>query len=449
MLSINKYSHSPIARKLLFITIGISTLIALLITIIQLTHDYYQNVQRIENTLQQIKIANIPSIVVSIWDLDHKQVKTQLQSLMKIPEVKRVEVLQEKYEPISYGTFSDNDYFLKIYSFELIGTLKDGAKQTKLGMLNITYDFGPIYIGLIEKLALIFFLNCLKTLTVSFIILFFFWKLVTSHIVNITEQIGQYKDVLSNKKYIILNDQDSLGEIGSLIHSINKLYSYIADTNKSAAKSKLSIKSVESEFIADYNLLLPACDKNLARSLIIKINKELTLLLKEVKDCQVNNNKIICEVTEFSDKITKTLNRKRANNDRNTFIYMDDIYSFQKSFSAIPIKNHLVVESDIFFSNDPMVIKRLLWTTYFSIYNFDQPSYLKTSIYKKHMNIYIVITYSCELKDNKGANDGLVTSSLPYYAIEAFIQNELKGSITYESDEELYREWVITFPSQI
>lgn len=478
---LKKYSHSPIARKLLFITIGVSTLIALIITISQLVYDYYQDIQRIENTLQQIKIASVPSIVVSLWNLDDEQVKVQLQSLMKIPEVIRVEIEQPKKDSINYGEIIDDSFFFKKYGFKLIFT-RDDSTEVSLGMLNVAYDFKNIYMGLLEKLVFIFLLNCVKTLAVSFVLLFVFWRLVTSHIINISDQLNKHKETLLNKDSTVLNDQSGLGEIDILIKSINKLYSSVVDvkvSNENEKNKEERAEILKDEFMADYSLLLASKEKNLSYSLINRIIDELSNVLS---DCSINVNEIKLlhdkieevkggdeqlinfskEVNGAADKIkqvvttsTKFMERIKSmfaqvNSNDNMFFYKNDLHDAFNDTSSFIKRNHLVIEDDIIFSADPLVIKRLLWIVFFLIYQVDKPKALKTSIYKRNMNIYIVVSYPLDTVINEGdSNSVLDKLTFELYVVDLFVQHELKGSFSYDVDDDLGAEWVISFPSLI
>ena len=109
-----------------------------------------------------------------------------------------------------------------------------------------------------------------------------------------------------------------------------------------------------------------------------------------------------------------------------------------------------MIEEDIIFSADPLVVKRLLWVVFFLIYQVDEPSSLKTSVYKKNMNIYIMVSYALSSIKEK-SDDSSVVNKLAFelYIIELFVQNELKGSFSYDVDEDLGAEWVISFPSLI
>ncbi|MDE1465425.1 hypothetical protein [Spartinivicinus poritis] len=443
----NKYGRSPIARKLLFITVGVSTFIALLITLIQLAHDYYQDIKRLETTVEQIKITNVPSIAISLWDVDYIQTKIQLQSLMKIPEVKFVKITSTQTSEMNYGTETKNDFFIRTYKFNLTRESEDKSTVTDLGTLDVVYDLKPIYINLARKLGIIFFLNCLKTLTVSFVILFVFWRLVTSHLVKITEQLSQYNTLAPNQETNIVSDADCQGEISSLIDSINKLYSCLKQSNKNNSNDKTT-DTLNTEFLADYCLITSPYESNMSRSLILRLNSEITRLLAEFDESKKNKNPIINAASIFSNKIDQIFNIKTESLSNN-FIYKEDFYKLINSISFPLMRNHVVIENDVVFCTTPIVIKRLLWVIYYSIYNTDNPNSLKTSVYKKYMNIHILISYSANKDSPPKTDEKTATSYFSFYVIETFIQHELKGSFLHEVVDNSINEWIISFPSLV
>ncbi|WP_163833567.1 hypothetical protein [Spartinivicinus ruber] len=478
---LKKYGRSPIARKLLFITIGVSTLIAFIITISQLVYDYYQDIQRIERTLQQIKIASVPSIVVSLWNLDDEQVKVQLQSLMKIPEVIRVKIEIPKKEAIIHGEIPKERFFVKQYDFALVYT-RDDSTQVDLGILKVSYDFESIYFGLLEKLVFIFLLNCLKTLAVSFVILFVFWKLVTNHLVSISEQLDRHKELLLSEEKIVLSDQESLGEINTLINSINKLCNYVVDTKaaeEKAEQEKQQPQVLKDEYIADYGLLLAKHDKNFTHSIVVRLNNELNNVLNDCEsnlnemallndaiinqsgsnqsiDGLLNEQKMVTNKTrqiisvsmKFSDRVSEMFGE--VNKGNLTFFYKNDLTEILQKVSSFLKRNHLVIEEDIIFSAEPGVIKRLLWVVFYLIYQIDEPTSLKTSIYKKNMNIYLVVSYALSTIQHESDHTSPYTKlAFELYIIELFVQQELKGSFSYEVDEEAGVSWIISFPSLV
>ncbi|MCX4029323.1 hypothetical protein H0A36_19270 [Endozoicomonas sp. SM1973] len=474
-----KYGRSPIARKLLFITIGVSTLIAFIITISQLVYDYYQDIQRIERTLQQIKIASVPSIVVSLWNLDDEQVKVQLQSLLKVSEVIRVEVNIPNKKSVVYGEEASEDFFLKKYDFELLYT-RDDSTEISLGVLRVFYDFENIYIGLLEKLVFIFLLNCLKTLAVSFVILFVFWKLVTNHIVNISDQLDRHKEILLNKELVVLTDQENLGEINTLINSINKLCNYVIDVKTVEEEQKQAQedkpKLLKDEYIADYGLLQAKHEKNFARSVVFRVNNELANilndcennineismiygaigdikemniavdeLLKELKVVVNKTKQIITSSMVFSDNVSDMF--RLEGKEELVFFYKNDLIDIFKETSSFLKRNHLVIEEDIIFSAESTVLSRLLWVVFYLIYQLDNPSSLKTSAYKKNMDVVIVVSYAMSTIQNKTDRSSPYTKlAFELYVIELFVQQELKGSFSYEVNDDTGISWIISFP---
>ena len=294
--------------------------------------------------------------------------------------------------------------------------------------------------------------------------------------------LSRHKEILLNNEKITLSEQSGLGEIDTLIKSINKLCSYVVDVKSSddnEEKEREKIQVLKDKFMADYSLLLSNKEKNLARSLVVKVSDELNDLLS---DCSINLNEmkvlfskideskeesgqvevLFKELKVSADKINQVVTTSSAFSEKirgifgkitegeNIFFYKNDLYDVFKEVSSFFKKNHLVIEEDIIFSADPLVVKRLLWVVFFLIYQVDEPSSLKTSVYKKNMNIYIMVSYALSSIKEK-SDDSSVVNKLAFelYIIELFVQNELKGSFSYDVDEDLGAEWVISFPSLI
>ncbi|MCX4029097.1 hypothetical protein [Spartinivicinus marinus] len=464
----SKYSNSPIARKFLFITIGVSTSIALIITISQLLYDYYHDIKRIENTLQQIKTTNVPSLAVSIWEVNDEQISIQTQSLLNIPEVDRVEVIQLNRKNISQGqTSAEDKNYIKIYTFKL--TFKDTNKKetTPLGELKIHYNFKTVYSRLLKKLALIFFSNFAKTLIVSFTILFIFWKLVTKHIVSISEQLGQYEKTLDKKLTISLTHQEDLGEINELIMTINKLCSYVS-TLKEHSKPPESTDA----HVNEYQLLF-GLEQNLATGLITAINEEFIKALKDLNELttivdKINKNGIKNENTsnyiqqliesieaykhkysQFS-KLSKQIKLayQHSTIDKQLY-YKNDLIELCNNTSLFINKNDLIIDDQVVFSTNFAPLKISLQIIFSLIKDIDDPKLIQTRISKQSMNMNIMISYL--LLHQPDDSDQALLNKLDFAinTIDTYIKNQLQGYFYRDLTGETTVNWVMVFPSQV
>ncbi len=163
---------------------------------------------------------------------------------------------------------------------------------------------------------------------------------------------------------------------------------------------------------------------------------------------QKKNNPTIKATSIFSANIEKIFKTKNEPNN-NIFIYKEDLYKIIDKLSFPSMKNHVVIEDEVVFCATPLVIRRLLWVIYYSIYNTDKPNSLKTSIYKKYMNIHILISYSTSNSSCQDTANQATNTYFSFYVIETYIQHELKGSFLHEVVDNSINEWIISFPSLV
>ncbi|WP_163834276.1 hypothetical protein [Spartinivicinus ruber] len=445
-----------------------STSIALIITISQLLYDYYQDIQRIESTLQQIKTANVPSLAVSIWEVNDEQIIIQTKSLLNIPEVERVEILQLNRDTISQGTIPlDAKNYIKAYTFKL--EFKDVNKKetTPLGELKIYYNFKTIYSRLLKKLALIFFSNFAKTLIVSFTILFIFWRLVTKHIVSISNQLNQYEEVFDQKLTISLNHQENLGEINELIMTINKLCSYVSEL-KSDSRSSETSEALTNEYYLLFNTkqnfvtgLISAINEALIKAL--KDLSELTSIVekinqKDIKHEDTNNyiQQLIENIETFKHKYSQfsTLSNRIKlvyphSITNKQLYYKSDLIDLCNKVSSFIKKNDLIIDDQIVFSANIESFKIALQIIFSLINDIDNPQLIQTRISKQSMNMHIVISYVLVHKPDDSNQTLLNKIDFAISAIDTYIKSQLQGHFYRELVGESQVKWVINFPSQV
>ncbi len=82
-----------IAKRLIAGVVLFSTLLTLLTTSIQLYFDYHQSIEEINKNLHQVEVSSLPTIVNSVWVIDHKQIQTQLDSIVKLDGIEYIAII--------------------------------------------------------------------------------------------------------------------------------------------------------------------------------------------------------------------------------------------------------------------------------------------------------------------------------------------------------------------
>ena len=167
-----------LSYRLLSYILICSTVLALLITVLQLAWDYNKDVTVIEASIGQIEASFLQPISASLWNLDEEQVKVQIEGIMNLPNMQFVmvkEMLGNSEVPLLTQGVEQPQYdisreFTLSYQGEVVGKLFVAASLEQ------------VYQRLIEKSVLILVSQTIKTLVVSFCILVIIYYLVIRHI---------------------------------------------------------------------------------------------------------------------------------------------------------------------------------------------------------------------------------------------------------------------------
>ncbi|MEV3821886.1 MULTISPECIES: ATP-binding protein [Aeromonas] len=170
--------RNGLSYRLLSYILVCSTVLALIITVLQLAWDYRKDVAVIEDSIGQIEASFLQPIAASLWNLDEEQVKVQIEGIMNLPNMQFVmvkEMLGNSEVPLlTQGVERESYDISKEFNLTYQGEV--------VGKLFVAASLEQIYQRLIEKSVLIMVSQTIKTLVVSFCILIIIYYLVVRHI---------------------------------------------------------------------------------------------------------------------------------------------------------------------------------------------------------------------------------------------------------------------------
>lgn len=215
-----KIKHSLSYRLLSYILLCSSAL-AVIITLVQLTWDFRQDVGKIEASIDQIESSFLQPMAASLWNLDEEQIQIQIKGIMKLSDMQYVqvhEVLGNTEVPlIEQGVlqkkFDISKKFNLVYQGEVVGTLFVGASLKE------------VYERLFAKSMLILISQTIKTMVVSICILLIIYYMVIRHINKIALYTRNIKLSTHNKNLILDGRQQSsyTDELDELVYLLNKM----------------------------------------------------------------------------------------------------------------------------------------------------------------------------------------------------------------------------------
>ena len=228
-----------IAPRLLASVLLFSSAITLVLTLSQLYLDYRRDVAEIENRLQEIEQSYLASLADSLWHLDEQQLALQLKGLLRLPDIRAVEVRESATgtSPLMLAMGQREVSSVLVREYPLIYPFQGTEKP--IGTLRVEATLSEVYRELMNKTVVILIGQGTKTFLVSLFIIFIFHRLVTRHLATIAGFVRKY-DVRRPPPPMVLMrrppaDQDELDEavaaFNAMCASLERAYGELSHAN--------------------------------------------------------------------------------------------------------------------------------------------------------------------------------------------------------------------------
>lgn len=166
---------SSTGRKLLTLTLLFSSVVTLIITVVQLYVDFNNEVDHLDKRFHEINDVLSESLTASTWAFDQNQIQKQLKGILRFEQVAKVHLAVEGFRDFEFSNAVAADGPKKTLPLNYV----DARGAHDIGLLTVTFTMEQIYGGLIQRGMIMLLSNFLKTLLVSFFILYIFNRLVT------------------------------------------------------------------------------------------------------------------------------------------------------------------------------------------------------------------------------------------------------------------------------
>lgn len=186
-------SRHSIGARLLAGVLIFSGCVTLVLTAIQLYIDYRHEVSALEMRLNQINGSYLASLAEGLWTLDEKQLRLQLDGILRLPDIRAVEVREatDTGTPLieRLGENSISTSFAREYPLQH----NVQGQERVIGTLRVEATLAGVHRRLVDAGVTILITQAAKTFLVSFFILYFFHYLVTRHLSAIVRYLDNYR----------------------------------------------------------------------------------------------------------------------------------------------------------------------------------------------------------------------------------------------------------------
>lgn len=185
-------SHGLTVRLLISVLL-FSACVTLILTVVQLYLEYRNEVSALESRLDQISKTNLDSLAERLWALDENQLRLQLTGILRLPDMRAVEVLEAASagDPLVIRLGEKSASSTVTREYPLLYNVQ--GQNTRIGTLYVQATLADLRRRLFHTGWTIFLNQAAETLLVSLFIIYIFHKLVTRHLFAIADFAASYR----------------------------------------------------------------------------------------------------------------------------------------------------------------------------------------------------------------------------------------------------------------
>ncbi len=233
-----------LARKLIVYTIVFSSLITLILTVVQLYTEYNHDINNVKNQLHQIKTSYSDSIEQAVWVDNSVQLQLLLDGITELPDITYSEIVSDNAAHTSSGKPAHKN----VIGFTQAITHYYNGRIVNIGKLKVIASLQGVYQRLLNRLWIILASNAVKTFLVAIFIYTLFTRLITWPLSRIAE-FAQYDTPDTFDKPLDLKRKKITGDDFDIVTtSINKmrtrLHNLISDVQQQKNYLSLTLSSI-------------------------------------------------------------------------------------------------------------------------------------------------------------------------------------------------------------
>ncbi|EGU61130.1 sensor histidine kinase [Vibrio nigripulchritudo ATCC 27043] len=211
--------HSLAVRLLIYIVLC-SSILAVVITAVQLYWDYKKEVYALQSSIVSLEQSLASSISNSLWNLDEEQMQIQARGILTAANVEYVGIFSfhngTLNSVVEFGDQSPTNEYSQL--FNLI------HKEERIGGLRIEASYEQIYGKLWERAIIILETQLVKIFLVAMCVLYVVYHVVIKHINHISLFVQGHKFEQNGEENMLqLDRNEHKDELDTLVASINSL----------------------------------------------------------------------------------------------------------------------------------------------------------------------------------------------------------------------------------
>jgi PAS domain S-box-containing protein len=175
------FNGNGVAKKLIVALVLFSTVITTVITAIELYSGYRHDLGQIDRSIEFIGKSYLPSLTDSVWVADRQQVQTQLDGLLRLPDIEYLGISVDGQTRWSAGKAVS----ARVVAAEVPLVREHRGQTLTIGTVRVVASVDRVLARVWDQLLVVLLSNAVKTLLVAGFMLLVFQYLVTRHLTRI------------------------------------------------------------------------------------------------------------------------------------------------------------------------------------------------------------------------------------------------------------------------
>jgi len=234
-----------ITTRILIVIIAISVISSILATSIELYFEYKEDVATLKKSINQSVDVSKDNLVLSLWHLNERQLKLQLDNLYASPDITYVELIRDEDGILTFG---EDRLKSSLEFIEPLIYLDNSGTKYNLGKLKIQSDLKLVQQRIFQRLYIIILTQSAKIFLVTLAIFYLINIMFTRHLSKIANFAQKSIDIDKNIDLKLLKDirHDELDIVVESINSMRRsLNSKIETINSTKEKVEQLNKNLE------------------------------------------------------------------------------------------------------------------------------------------------------------------------------------------------------------
>lgn len=283
--------YSRVGRRIILIMILLSGAVTLLTTLLQLSWDYKEQFNSIDQRQIEIRDVHAPLLAASLWSFDLVVLQQRLDGLVNLPRIAYLKIVADGYA-FEAGTKVTESVVQSQYP--LLFQSPDSSSLEQVGEIYVESNAQDVYNYLIRQFIYTLLLNLVRTLFVCSIVLVVFHRSINQRIFAIAQYLRGYNPrhpakAIELPHSLWLSEKDD--ELDWLGEETNKITTNVSLLYQNIRQEQLRLNDfalVSSDWLweTDNQGRLVYCSEHMQTSLRINVgDKPYFNQVDALKDC--------------------------------------------------------------------------------------------------------------------------------------------------------------------